>query len=204
MNVSKYIHNHSFFKHIDDEPTAYLLGIIAGDGCIRKSGDLLEIYAHSKDTETLKLFNNFIGTSGIKKVSTNGIKASISSKNIVMDVCNVLGLSPGAKHHKITLPTLEEDLSWHFIRGLMDSDGWVAKNKGNTIKHKQCFYSSASTTILEQVKMEANKIGAISYIHGIKLNFYCTNAIIFLSRVYKNSNYRLSRKFNRFSGWVYD
>jgi len=203
LNVSKYIINFNFFEEIASEESAYLLGVIAGDGGISKHETT--ITAHKDDIETLHLFRKFVTKKQIQKhhTSENCFKLHIYSKKIQTDVCNMLNLEPGKKSDKIRLPKIKDELKWHFIRGLMDSDGWVSKNKGTGKKYKRCFYSSTSEYMLKDIHNFVSKFNITSHISGIKLNFNCTNAIMFLTHIYKNSNFKLSRKFNRFKSWEY-
>lgn len=203
IDKSKYIIDFDFFKKIDSEESSYLLGIIAGDGGIRNNE--ITITAHKDDIETLHLFNKFVTKNKIQNhhTSKNCLKLNIYSKKIQQDVCNALKVKPGKKSDKIRLPQLPIDLQWHFIRGLMDSDGCISKNKGTSKKYKRCFYSSTSNLILKDISDFASEFDIKSHINGIKLTFNCNNAIMFLTHIYKNSNFKLSRKFNRFTSWVF-
>lgn len=198
----KHQKNIHFFDRIDSELQAYLLGVIAGDGSIEQNQ--ICVVAHKKDRETLRLFKTHISPSakiGLHHTSKNCrtiLLCSQTLSNVVQEqLC--LGM-PGKKSNKIRLPNLSDRLLWHFIRGLMDTDGWVgdiSKTKGRRL----CFYSSTSTIIFDDMKKFLTKYGIKCKIHGIKLNFSGDNAELFLLLMYENSTYKLSRKYKRFLGW---
>jgi len=201
-NGKKFKHNYLFFNKIDSEIKAYLLGIIAGDGHIANKYSYLEIVANSKDTETLELFKTYISPNNvIRKHSTsnNCNKILISSVTLCKDICNHLKISPGKKSNKICLPDFNEDLIKHFIRGLIDSDGWIKDISDDHVR--KCFYSSTSNIILEQIQLFLKKYNIACKINGIKLNFYGDNASKFLSLLYDGANFSLSRKRDRFMKW---
>lgn len=56
----KYNKNENYFKEINTELKAYLLGFIAGDGCIKNDGLYLE--NHIDDIEILQLFKTSLGS----------------------------------------------------------------------------------------------------------------------------------------------
>ena len=166
LNKNKKYHtNWDFFSCIDTEIKAYLLGIIAGDGHISKNYQVLEIVANNQDLSTLELFRSYISPDNIVKShssSENCSKILICSVSICKDICRHLMIKSGKKSDKIILPSLPEDLMFHFIRGLLDSDGWVKELKIDD-RGRKCFYSSTSVKILQQIQELLKNI-------GIKLN----------------------------------
>lgn len=126
----KYNKNENYFENIDSELKAYLLGFIAGDGCIKKDGLALE--NHILDIEILDLFKNNISPDSKYHKHQDPIRGEnticlkIFSMKIVKDLLKHLKLkSHGKKSDKISIPDLPIDMKWHFIRGLFDSDGSI-------------------------------------------------------------------------------
>jgi len=198
LDKSKYDIDYSFFNKIDSEIKSYLLGIIAGDGHINSKCEYLEVVANNQDIETLLLIKKHIShNNNIKRhnSSANCSKILICSKSLCKDICKQLNILPGKKSDKISLPNLDNSLIIHFIRGLMDSDGWISA------KNKRCFYSSSSQMILKQVQEFASKYKINSNIHGIKLDFCGDNANMFLTMLYDKAKFFLKRKRERFGEW---
>jgi hypothetical protein len=202
-NFKKYNTDSSFFNDIDSELKAYLLGIIAGDGHITKNYQVLEIVANNQDTSTLELFRKHISNNNIirhKFGSENCNTLLICSVSLCKDICKHLKIKSGKKSNKISLPNLTNHLMIPFIRGLLDSDGWVKElSKGD--RGRRCFYSSTSSKILNDVRKFMSKFDIHSSISGIKLYFNGDNASKFLNLLYKDATYFLPRKYNRFLRW---
>jgi len=123
-----------FFKNIDSEIKAYLLGFIAADGSVWKNSKsnswTLQINVAMKDEYIIDLFIRYINPTGkklrIKKLKGEdqvGIK--IVSAKIALDL-KILGIIPNKTYSEInTLNLIPEYLKIHFIRGFFDGDGTV-------------------------------------------------------------------------------
>lgn len=203
LNDSKYTINKDFFKTIDNEIKAYLLGVIAGDGHLSANG-YLEVVANKQDIETLKLIKKNISPDNVIRQhgsSKNCQKIIICSRVLCEDVSKILDVPLGKKSDKITLPNIEEKLLIHFIRGLMDTDGWIKEIKPSS-SGRRCFYSSTSKKILEQIQnLLHEKFSIKSKIEKIKLVLNGDAAQKFLELLYEEANYFLSRKHDRFINW---
>lgn len=200
----KYKVNHDFFKEIDSEVKAYLLGIIAGDGHVSKNGKAVGICANLKDTETLELFLKEVMPEGkILHKSGNCKHVLVNSKELAVDICKYLKINPGKKSDKITLPDLSEDNIKHFIRGLIDTDGCIDNPFTTKVNTPRCYYSSTSKLILSQIKNYFEEKGLSCYISGIKLNFVGKNAKAFMNFIYNDgkAEYSLSRKKAFYDIW---
>lgn len=195
--------NHYFFNKIDNEIKAYILGIIAGDGSI--TNKTIEIVANKKDIITLKLFKDQVSPkANIIYKSKNCRVIKITSRQISKDLCKYLKINPGKKSDKITLPKLNKKLMYHFIRGLVDTDGWIS-NPFTSKKFPQCFYSSTSKIILKQVQQLFILKNIKSAIYGIKLCFTGQNALDFMNILYSKASVYLTRKkefYNIWKTWI--
>lgn len=190
----------TFFESIDSEIKAYLLGLIAGDGSIEKTGKRIVLYANSSDVESLELFRkNVSPTSPI--INDNGcFNVRINSTKIVFDICHHLKINPGSKHEFLSLPNLEGELKWSFIRGLIDSDGSISDpSKG--CSSPRCKLTSNSIQLLKDIRNICNKNNINSCLDKKNIYFTGKHAYNFMSKIYKSSNYHLSRKFSRFCIW---
>ncbi len=197
----KFEKNNTFFENIDNEISAYLLGVIAGDGHISKSSNSVSIVANKKDIETLNLFKTNLSNINLaQKKKSNCLIYSITDRKIRNDLCKVLQISPGKKSDKIVLPNINDNLMFHFLRGLLDTDGWINNFYGKT-KQPRFYFSSTSNNILIQIKMFFEKYGIKSRIEKIKLVFDSKNASSALDLLYTNENVSLTRKKERYLLW---
>lgn len=203
----KYQKNENFFENIDCELKAYLLGFIAGDGCIKKDG--LNLENHVSDIEVLKLFKDNISPNSpfhkhhdpVRGVNTICLK--IHSVKIVKDLLKHLKLKTyGKKSDKIQLPDLPDDLMWCFIRGLFDSDGSVPSPLFSKRTAPISSISSTSLKMREDIINLCNKL-SIKFYHdnNAQVIFTGKNALLFLDKIYNNSTYYLSRKYNNWIIW---
>lgn len=137
----KYTVNENFFEVIDTPEKAYILGLFYTDGCVHQ-----KIYnTNVRDGRTYKAKNSSISLAFIK--SDDYLLKSVSDimgsnrpltyrKNCALLVLNstklcenliTLGCTP-KKSLTIQFPTEKQvpiDLLPHFMRGLIDGDGWV-------------------------------------------------------------------------------
>lgn len=117
---------HAFDK-IDNEETAYWLGFLYADGYAGIRG--LRLSLGRRDIEQLKRFRKFMKSeckfySGPRRYDACIWSESLSKK------MRKLGIVPRrGKFHSLTKPQLPENLKRHFIRGLVDGDGCIAKDE---------------------------------------------------------------------------
>jgi deoxyuridine 5'-triphosphate nucleotidohydrolase len=186
----------NFFKHINSEAKAYLLGWIASDGTINKSGFTIAI--HEKDLSTLESLKNIIDKN--LKITNKGenLKClSVNSKTISYDLCALLGISPGKKSHTISWPILEnEKLQWAFLRGYFDGDGYVSYVDSS--HSPSCGISSSSDSFRQSI-IDFCKIPCSN--SATTLQWTGNNALDFMGKIYADANYYLSRKRNNYVDW---
>lgn len=137
----KYNVNHEYFKNIDTEYKAYILGFIFADGCVSQPiGNRqlnFRIGIQEEDSYILKELSNKaaggqINTvktpSSIKKKYKPQVCVNISSNQLCNDLiklgCNIRKSSEG-----MNFPILQPQLVRHFIRGFLDGDGSIILKK---------------------------------------------------------------------------
>lgn len=194
---AKYSIDSSIFDNIDTEEKAYLLGWIASDGHISKSGFVISI--HNRDKEILvKLRDTFFPGITIK-ASKGKVSLSIFSKKISTTLCNILKIKgPGKKSHTVGFPDLEPGLVIHFLRGFFDGDGHVRKVSYNrdVFPKPECGISTSSKRFREVV------IGLYGGTEsGINITWSGTNALDLLSKMYDGAKIFLRRKKEAYEDW---
>ena len=121
--------NHDYFQNIDTEEKAYWLGFIMADGCVYKGSDAssyrLQINLKGSDKEHLDKLQKSINSS--YKIQEKKVKNSdvcllkVNSTKMCQDLM-ALNVTP-RKSMLCQMPSLEEHLEKHFIRGYFDGDG---------------------------------------------------------------------------------
>ena len=139
--------NHNYLDSLDTPNKAYFLGFMYADGCIitKKQGQKqIVINLHERDVDILLKFKKELDFEGNlhfydgKKISrknykwkrSNLYRLTVSSDRLCDNLIR-LGCEP-RKSHTCKFPTLEQVPEWlmpHFIRGLMDGDGYIAKRQ---------------------------------------------------------------------------
>lgn len=123
---------HNYFETIDSEAKAYFLGFIMADGSITvrdKSQPCLAIEIKEYDSYLLELFKNEIETdNSIEDTRKDCKRIRIHSKQIANDLANY-NVIPNKSHATNPAIILPEPYMAHYIRGLMDGDGWVYKRQ---------------------------------------------------------------------------
>lgn len=168
---------HDFFKSVTTEIQAYLLGLIASDGCVSTLNYRLCHKASDIDAEEIipmyKLISPNARVERIKEqVSSKPVRGrcitnkphfrlTIQSKSIVESL-NKFGLVDRKTYVELHLPNIDKELIKHFIRGYFDGDGSISynitpPNKKNREKNPRirCNMSicSKTKTLLEEMQV---------------------------------------------------
>lgn len=123
----KYPFNDCLFDKIDDEKSAYALGLFITDGCLTNSG----ISFSSKDYSQILLFRTiFQSEAPIRRREQNNhvyFEIVLSSIHLSETISNLRGKS---KTNNGDFSFIPNKYIHHFIRGVFDGDGCVRiKNK---------------------------------------------------------------------------
>lgn len=120
-----------FFEEINSEEKAYFLGFIFADGYIQ--GNCLGIEIHLRDKHLLESFKKIINSQSSisyrKRKNTEMVSIHVTSNKIIEDLSKY-GIIENKTYLTKKLPLIKKELIPHFLRGLVDGDGWIL-NKGN-------------------------------------------------------------------------
>ena len=222
---------HDFFKNIETELQAYLLGFHAADGSINLKRWTLRIKVTKTDSEIIELFQNSISpeaytrdVSGFntvireKEVTTKtASEISIASKILVNDIINY-GYVQNKTCFELKLPNIDDELLRHFIRGYFDGDGSIiggvrkpnSKNREVNYRVSRAFnIDSKKQNILIEIQNFFSKHNIktnINYIMRDDMYRLCTSSKEEIEKIfhllYDDSNFYLNRKFNKFNYYV--
>ena len=125
-----YTLNSNFFKEIDSEEKAYILGLLFADGSHDGNIGRITITLQERDKELLDNINIALENSRplrkivrqtLKGLSNTYYELSIHDRKISADLLK-LGLIPN-KTYGMNVPEIPNELLKHFIRGFWDGDG---------------------------------------------------------------------------------
>lgn len=199
---TRYDVDDTFFKNID-KYKAYILGWIASDGSVRKSGFSISI--HKKDTLILEKIRDLVCKELPikKKKNKDMVSLTVSSQEIAKDLCKLLGISYGKKDKIVGKPNIDDCFLWYFIRGVFDGDGCVSSPNRHNIKKgfpvPKVNIASNSKTMLDFIE---NFSEIPCYRGKCAVEFYGNNAVDFLGKIYEDTEVPyLARKMDLYRDW---
>ena len=231
-HISKRRGRHNFFSSIKTELQAYLLGFYTADGSIDEKRKTLRVELQKGDSEIVYLFKDsisedarlyqtkekdFMGPRG-KVIHAHGnIGVDITSAQLCQDLVN-LGIGYRKSYEDLKLPNIDKSLIRHFIRGYFDGDGCICgyirndnrnpnyPRKGFRRQFDIC--AKKSSLLLDIQQFFSNYNIKINITYEKRDNMYrirtSSKKEIFkiYQLLYKDSNFYLTRKFNKFNHYV--
>lgn len=227
-HISKRRIRHDIFKNIQTELQAYLLGFYAADGSIDEKRKTLRICLQAEDSEIIYLYKDTISTdariysiaprivtgrNGMKVQGHEAFGVDITSAILVQDLVD-LGYGYDKSHKEMHLPNIPTNLIRHFIRGYFDGDGCITgyvPNEPNKKPRFRCRFDidgKTASLLIEIMQFLAN------YNINVNLNFLKRDTMYRVTTgskkdiekifhfLYDDSNFYLSRKFNKFNHYV--
>lgn len=195
-----------FFEIIDTEAKAYFLGFLFSDGNVFNNQIALEI--QRRDEEILQRLKKELNTINVityrKRKNTELCCLRIVSRKMVSDL-KKYGIIPNKTYETKHLPPMPFEMRRHFLRGLLDGDGWITQDKKGYyhIGYVSHYHSMAEdfqtmcNTLIE-IKNETK----ISYKKSKSSIAYCSQfhaqRLIkrLLEELYLNCSIYLTRKYN--------
>lgn len=104
------------------------------------------------------------------------------------DLIKLLNIDYGAKDFTVSMPQLNDKLSWAFIRGLFEGDGHVPKISSNRCK---IVISSVSKSMKDSLKLFFNKFDIVSCIYDRNISINGINASKAVNFIYNDCNDKL-------------
>ena len=208
----KYHCDDYYFDIIDTPDQAYILGLLWSDGCNNYNKGTIQLSLQERDKHILESINeltknerrlSFFGLNDKNPNWQNTYTLVLQSRHM-SQVLNDYGMVP-RKSLVLELPDwLHEELYADFLRGYIDGDGSIYFNSNKNL----CRVSLMGT------KMFLDKVYEICHNLNVKTSFYhCdtnnditytlsttnnSNTITFLQWLYKDSNLKLERKYNKY------
>lgn len=201
--MKKHIINQSFFDLINNEQSAYMLGLLFADGAVNIKNYNICLCLAEKDKDILTKFASLmfanvddtdISTYKSKqKPFNNYCRVNVNSKYMINKLIN-LGCTP-RKSMTLRFPEQlkEENILRHFIRGYFDGDGSIIqKTRALTITSTLQFCTKTSEIINKYAAIEPK---IYKYKNVYRLTVHGRNkAIKILDWLYRDATIYLRRK----------
>ena len=193
-----------YFSQINSPEKAYLLGYLFADGNIYNNQLTLEI--QYRDIEIIYLLQKELHSSNTisyrKRNNIETCSCRICSEQIRKDL-EKYGIVPDKTHKTKHLPEIPQIFLRDFLRGLLDGDGWITKDKlgyyhigfvNNYASICQDFQDKCNSLIEHKTKAKITNKGNSS---GYVAQFQSKESVKQLATVlYKDSTCYLTRKYN--------
>ena len=208
----------TFFDNIDSEIKAYLLGFFFADGCVCSDNSRFSLCNSIDDLETIKLFKEYIcpespiNFNNNNKGALNRKQQCIfrwSSLNMKKSIENLYDLKPRKTYYDLKFPLIPVQFEKDFVRGYFDGDGCASlhyfSNGGvpyldcNFIANNELFINSLCNIFDNNniVYRKSTQLSKNNYkLHT--LNIYGKNTVNLFHYLYKDSNFYLNRKYEKF------
>ena len=194
--------NENYFENIDSTDKAYFLGFLLTDGNISLNENIIRLVLASKDEEILNVFKEKTGNTNkicIREDEKHSERIfQLRSKKWKDDLAKY-GVVP-QKTFISEMPILSTDMMPHFIRGMIDGDGWISFHS-----HQIGFCGNEKTVIqLKEYLVKTLNIYNVKVIHARENLWQVawaskTDIEKIGNYIYQNKdNCFLSRKYNNF------
>lgn len=220
VNGQQYSANYNFFEKIDTEEKAYWLGFLIADG--HNSGRAIELSLKEEDRGHLEKFKQAIEATHpiADRKQSNSNRFYIANKKMCEDLAKLNCYKN--KTLDVSMPTrkIPYYLRRHFLRGIFDGDGCIAKmTKESSVSKKRLHFTrkipSLSITtgspemakdlqklILSYAKVETS-IAKDKRTKAIDIMIQGNDKILkFLNYIYLEAEIFLDRKFYQYLQYV--
>ena len=206
-----YTLNESYFDIIDADEKAYIIGMLASDGCVRNN--TISISLQECDKDILEKINICLNSNRPLYYTDNHMKGVKGSNFYTLAItnkhmANTLKSIGIVENKSLTLhfpDVINDELLPHFLRGLWDGDGFIEKKRFRT----GC---TGTIFLLNEIVDKVSKI--------LNINFYmyqehCNNEVTytikisnkndcmaFLNYIYQDASIYLQRKYNIYQSYI--
>ena len=215
---NRYHMDENYFKNIDTGDKAYLLGLLASDGCLYKRDGhqgLIQISLQKKDQELLQNILEVLKSNYPININQNMATISLTSDKMFNDL-SAIGLHPKKTwtiNMKEVFSNIPDIFHKDFFRGYFDGDGTITSSDNFiTVSRTKIGYVCPLTTaeVFQKILLQ-NNIESSFYLNSKEKyskdfgSIEFTNTTFkycFLKWIYANSNLKLKRKYELSKNFV--
>ena len=209
LRRNKYEINSTFFDYIETEETAYWLGFFLADGCIKKNNQIQLALSYNDYNHVLKFKTALNSQHEIVKESNSNLKkTSVAAVLRFHDIhmkesLNKLGIENNKTCKEIPYKDISNELIRHYIRGIVDGDGWFSYTKSSNSYE---FGIGMGYDVLEWIEKQIHEILNIKHKeikpyksdNFYRLRYFGKDARKILIWLYEDSTVYLDRKYIKF------
>lgn len=216
MKINKY--NSDFFKDIDSELKAYILGYIVADGCItiehrniKPNNPIRRVQFNSSvdDYQVIKLIRDSISPTNkitiIKEKRENRkdlARLRLANTIIVNDLITLYDIKPRKTYDtEFRFPNIPKKLKRHFIRGFIDGDGSIGKRHFSMICNSKPFLMDILNEFLKEIPdlkyyiYDENR--KITTYYSLHFSVNKKSRVDLFKFLYDDCIYKLDRKYDK-------
>lgn len=200
-NVKHHL-NRNALASIQTEEDAYILGFITADGYIADMRNTVAIKLQAKDEDILRKISQYFEYDGTIKYLTHTLTGNKLCSIIFCSAQLIQNLKQyGIERKKSLKETFYENipphLMRHYIRGLIDGDGFVSqKSKKIGLCGSQDIVSKTTKKLSEQLNLSTTpKIRQEGTTDLYRVEFSGENAVKVMKYLYEDSRIYLDRKY---------
>ena len=207
--------NSDYFENIDSSDKAYWLGIMYSDGCVcERANGRYSIELEMIDKEHIEKFRSALNADN-HKISTiihkniNNAKLSyaihIYDNKMAKDLIK-LGCIPRKSYYLSSIPDINQEFIYDFIRGFVDGDGCICYNKSSD---SYVFKLTGASPLFLKDIMSILKIDRLSLNKCTETSYQVTSSkrddiYRILTKLYEHSTEitRLNRKYKKYQEFI--
>ncbi len=155
--IQRYSLNETIFREPLTEATAWVLGVIVGDGCIVRHKDVLRGVSVLGDKDVCENVRNIMGSNAPIHAIPGTFEVRFNNGPLAHSMVECWGITPD-KSRTVPFPNVPDELISHFVRGLWDSDGCVYALKAVGQLYPAVSYCSYSRTLIDRVSEIAREV----------------------------------------------
>lgn len=196
--------DHDVFNRDLSPETAWLLGLIVADGCVRARGSLL--LALGPDRDLADKGSAILGTSKAPFERNNCWMVEVASTRLVASLV-ARGVKP-AKTHNLHFPEVPSPLLPHFVRGAWEGDGTMYWNGSKPMiaytSATHDFVQRMSQVLYENAGVRPAKVSTSKRCNTHSVRYRGQSAMKVARWMYDESedHIRSNRKFSIFNDFV--
>lgn len=127
----RYYLNENYFNVIDTNDKAYILGVIASDGCVYERENhigMLSFQFHIQEKDIIDILKKYMELEYKERISEDRVSLQINSDKIVSDL-KKYNIVPNKTWIYSPYELDNDELMWAYIRGYFDGDGSISCRK---------------------------------------------------------------------------